>query len=84
MGVWGEGVGRERLMLSGGQERRQKGGFVGNKTERCGASLGTQRIRVRESRFMRAGVENEAEFQKARAFRRSPSGHRIEDSAKCC
>src|SRR5215472_3150385 len=84
MGVWGNGVGWERLMLSGGQGRRQKGGFVGNKTERCGASPSTQRIRVRESRFMRPLVENEVEFRKPRAFRRLPLVHHIGDSAKCC
>ena len=37
-----------------------------------------------ESRFMRPGVENEVAFQKAIAFRQSPSGHHTEDSAKYC
>jgi hypothetical protein len=64
-----------------GEDR--SGDFVGSKIGRCGASRSAQRIGFGDSRFMRPGVENEVEFQKPRAFRRSPSGHHIGDSAKC-
>ena len=58
-----------KMMLSGAQVKEVGEGFVRSKVERCGASRSSQRIRVRESRFMRPTVENEVESQKPRAFR---------------
>ena len=73
-----------KVALSGGQGEEVEGEICAEQDREMRSEPGARGIRIRESGFMRPAVENEVEFQRRRAFRRSPSGRHIEDSAKYC